>query len=186
MSLADNLNALIQTFVRKPQDQPATNGDILNVSRNLQEVADSITPPDTPDLQSVTDAGASTTNSITADSFISSTTGNIKPYKVYAGVFNQSGVLPPEVTNEINDFGVVFTWTKVDPGIYNATLSSNVLTSGKTVVLQKSMLFQTTGSFILFPSTSPNSFSIQTINSSTLVEGDDFLVDTYIELRVFE
>lgn len=38
MSIADNLSALIQTFVRKDQKQPATNADILNVSRNLSEI----------------------------------------------------------------------------------------------------------------------------------------------------
>lgn len=41
MSIASNLSALIATFTRKAQDQFSTNADILNVSRNLQEVYES-------------------------------------------------------------------------------------------------------------------------------------------------
>lgn len=181
MSLSDNISALIAGFVRRPKTEQTTVSDALNIARVVQEVSESA---GTSTLQQVTDAGSTTTNSITANSFIDAN-GPVKPYKVYSAIFNQSGTSNPSVNVLENTFGQTFNWTRSDAGIYGASLAGNPFTAGKTVVLQESQLFLTTASFYIFSNNTTSAIDLQTINSTTSLNEDDLLVDIYIEIRVY-
>lgn len=116
----------------------------------------------------------------------SNLTGISSPYKVYAALLSQTGVLDPSVTLLENTLGSV-VWSRVGSGIYQATLTTG-FTLNKTVILLGNKN-NTLSSASMSPSdvfsviNSVDQVTIVTTDASNFT--DDILLNTFVEIRVY-
>ncbi len=96
-------------------------------------------------------------------------------YKVYTALLNQTGTQPPVPTILENTLGDI-VWSRSSTGLYEATLM-NAFTVNKTISFTGTDLIG--GSLII----TYNSVSVITFNA--WIGGDDSLINTYVEIRVY-
>lgn len=122
-------------------------------------------------------AGTNTTQ-IATTAFVQSAT---RPYKVYTALISQTGTSAPTAIVLENTLGGTVVWTRTASGQYLATLSG-AFTVDKTVPI-----ISATSVSYMFAS-KPNSINnlvVHTALESTGGFGDGYLVNTPIEIRVY-
>ncbi len=109
------------------------------------------------------------------------------PYKVYVALLNQTGTSDPVATILENTFsGVTFTWTRDSAGVYRVTCNGTPFTTDKTTVFLTPININFPDCFLI---------SVDVINTNHILPlytvdlsgagGDDLLVNTAIEIRVY-
>lgn len=103
-----------------------------------------------------------------------------RPYKVYTAKLTQSGTDAPEVVVSENTFDDTITWEYLSTGKYTGTFSNTVFDFDKINLLISSVAFGKTEIAI-------NSPSVVLVSSldDTPVFADDILVETFIEIRLY-
>jgi len=116
-------------------------------------------------------------SNITADE---NSTGLLLNYKSYVALISQSGTAAPTVTILENTIGNI-VWTRFALGDYRGTLT-DAFTSGKVITLSNQIEPLQT---ILIVRKNIDSIAINTITTSTGAAIDSALVNTSIEIRVY-
>lgn len=141
-------------------------------------------PGYTLNLQNITDAGSTTTNAITAQSF-NDANGEVKPYTVYSALLTQAGTAAPVATELQDQIGLnASNYSYVTAGNYRIT-KTGAFPAGKTMVIigtLESWPQSQIGASIQWAGA--NIIEIQT--SQIGGTGDDDLLNvTPIEIRVY-
>jgi hypothetical protein len=117
-------------------DQYRYEGSALARFAHINWLIDQINAGATPapTFQSVTDAGATTTDAITAAS-ITTNNGVVKPYKAYVAQLEQSGntAAPTIIATFENNLSGAIVWTRTGVGAYSGTLTG-AFTANKTAL----------------------------------------------------
>jgi hypothetical protein len=116
-------------------------------------------------------------SNITADE---NSTGLLLNYKSYVALISQTGTAAPTVTILENTIGDI-VWTRFAAGDYRGTLT-DAFTSGKVITLSNQIEPLQT---ILIVRKNIDSIAINTITTSTGAAIDSALVNTSIEIRVY-
>jgi hypothetical protein len=116
-------------------------------------------------------------SNITADE---NSTGLLLNYKSYVALISQSGTAAPTVTILENTIGDI-VWTRFAAGDYRGTLT-DAFTSGKVITLSNQIEPLQT---ILIVRKNIDSIAINTITTSTGAAIDSALLNTSIEIRVY-
>ena len=107
----------------------------------------------------------------------------IKPYKTYLANISQTSTSAPTVNYSYSELTSTITWAYISTGIYEATLSTNELTTNKTF-LQISLGGGSIGFYTIFRTTT-SKFRVITYNSSGVV-ADGILNDSSIEIKIIK
>ena len=110
---------------------------------------------------------------------------NIRPYKVYAGLFNQTGTTAPTVSVLENTLNTI-TWSYDSVGRYIGTLSiGSVFTSNKTLSPQDGSFITVTSTNLSIYRESNTQIIVEVLDSATGDSADNRLVGKFIEIRVY-
>jgi hypothetical protein len=106
-----------------------------------------------------------------------------KAYKVYSALLTQTGADAPTATVLENTLGVTPIWYYQNVGTYYAE-SFGTFTEGKTVIM--SGLLPEVNNVVMYTySTLPDQVFIRTVKTSDGIAINENLVDTFIEIRVY-
>ena len=111
------------------------------------------------------------------------TGAQLKPFKTYLVSISQSGTSAPTVNYEYSELTSTITWTYISTGVYEATLSSNELTTNKTF-LQVSLGGGTMG-FYSVVRTASTKFRVRCYDIAGTSQ-DALLLDTQIEIKIIK
>ena len=115
------------------------------------------------------------------DNLIVTGTNNIRPYKVYSAILNQSGTNAPTAIVLLDEIGITgFSYT--GPGIYNIT-SSGGFTTGQTSIDGNNVDYNN-GDTIAYRNGGPGFCQIST-RTFAGVQANDILFKNFIEIRVY-
>lgn len=107
----------------------------------------------------------------------------IKPYKTYLANISQTGASAPTVNYSYSELTSTITWAYISTGLYEATLSTNELTTNKTF-LQISLGGGSVGFYTIFRTTT-SKFRVSTYNSAGAFT-DGLLTDNSLEIKIIK
>ena len=107
----------------------------------------------------------------------------VKPYKVYTALLNQTSTNPPTASILQDDFNNNFTFDYVGTGIYTLNSTSNFFTTNKTFVLLGNTHVSNPGEIVNFQVL--NTGSIRLFTSYNTIKLNAILANTPIEIRVY-
>lgn len=111
--------------------------------------------------------------------------GQTESYKVYAALLTQSGTDAPVATVLENTLGGTIVWTRNTIGNYTATLTGAFTLNKTCIVLGSNININDIDNAVLNTSTlTVNDFILYT-NATDTIAWDDVLLNTSIEIRVY-
>ena len=108
-------------------------------------------------------------------------TNDIRPYKVWSALLNQSGTSAPTVNLELENTLGPITFSYIMPGMYHI-LSSGLFINNKTIITGNNVMVGN-GETVAFDIGGPNFCKIFTRNGP--IAAHDCLYTTFVEIRVY-
>jgi hypothetical protein len=108
-------------------------------------------------------------------------TNNIRPYKVWSALLNQSGTSAPTVMLELENTLGPITFNYIMPGMYQI-LSNGLFINNKTIITGNNVN-SANGETAAFDIGGPNFCRILTRNGP--IAANDCLSGTFVEIRVY-
>lgn len=123
--------------------------------------------------------------SVTTTGPIANSNGVIKPFKTYLALLNQSGTNAPVATSVEDNFGGIIGFGYTSEGIYTIDASEAIFTG--TVIMDVINVRNVgAGNTLKFALTLNSTTQITLVSVSNGAVANDLLIDTPIEIRVYD